>query len=148
MDLLSERGALICVCPLTEGFLGDGIPHIAATDHLCLGTDCNNRIDFIEEMRWLSYCQNMKLNSRNCAGLNASKLIKIATVNGAKSLGLGGVVGEFEANHYMDFTAINIQSSRLVGFTAQEQLADALVFGGSSEDISMAGVAGCVLSRK
>ena len=54
-----KSGVNICVCPLTEGFLGDGIPDITEKDNLCLGTDCNNRICFLEEMRWLTYCQNV-----------------------------------------------------------------------------------------
>uniref|UniRef100_A0A915E764 Amidohydrolase-related domain-containing protein n=1 Tax=Ditylenchus dipsaci TaxID=166011 RepID=A0A915E764_9BILA len=45
-------------------FLGDGIPELTEKDKLCLGTDCNNRICFLEEMRWLCFCQNMKKNSR------------------------------------------------------------------------------------
>ena len=55
------RGGRVCVCPLTEANLGDGIPDLSAPHtaggRLSLGTDSNARISAIEEMRWLEYGQ-------------------------------------------------------------------------------------------
>lgn len=52
------------------GYLGDGIPNLPEgkmddSHNICLGTDCNNRLSMIEEMRWLAYCQQVikKLDS-------------------------------------------------------------------------------------
>jgi formimidoylglutamate deiminase len=59
MNLFAQAGVNVCVCPCTEGFLGDGIPNLEEIDQLCLGTDCNNRVCFFEEMRWLAYGQNV-----------------------------------------------------------------------------------------
>jgi len=45
----------VCVCPLTEASLGDGVfKSLEATrGRVSLGNDCNARIDMFEEMRWL-----------------------------------------------------------------------------------------------
>lgn len=50
---LVAAGAGVCICPLTEGSLGDGVfvsPE-ATAGAVSLGTDCNARIDMFEEMR-------------------------------------------------------------------------------------------------
>ncbi len=36
-------------------------------DKICLGTDCNARIDMVEEMRWLEYGQRLIYNQRGDA---------------------------------------------------------------------------------
>ena len=41
------------------GFLGDGIPEIVEESRICIGTDCNNRISILEELRSLTYSQHV-----------------------------------------------------------------------------------------
>ena len=57
-------GGRVCLCPLTEGNLGDGIPQLvaahAAGGRLAIGTDSNNRLAMLEEMRWLEYGQRLR----------------------------------------------------------------------------------------
>lgn len=70
----ARRGVNICITPTTEGFLGDGFPDLDTIDTVCLGTDCNNRLCFLEEMRWLAFCQNVSkvkygFRSKSCFGL-------------------------------------------------------------------------------
>jgi len=60
-------GGGVCVCPLTEANLGDGLPAldlVHAAGGLSLGTDSNARIGFLEEMRWLEYGQRLRLGQR------------------------------------------------------------------------------------
>ncbi|KAI6185258.1 hypothetical protein M3Y98_00003300 [Aphelenchoides besseyi] len=135
LNEFAKRGINVCICPLTEGFLGDGIPELNHDDILCLGTDCNNRSCFLEEMRWLAYCQNMKTNTRNACGFNAHKLLQIATKNAAKSLGIDGVVGELKSGLEADFFVVDLNSPKLKEIKAN-QLADALVFGCGNSEIS------------
>uniref|UniRef100_A0A914Z6H3 Amidohydrolase-related domain-containing protein n=1 Tax=Panagrolaimus superbus TaxID=310955 RepID=A0A914Z6H3_9BILA len=148
LNVFAKKDVNICICPLTEGFLGDGIPDLNDTDHLCLGTDCNNRINFLEEMRWLTYCQNMKHNRRNCCKLDATKLLQIATFNGAKSLGLEGAVGKFEVGQQFDYVAFDLESKRLKDFKAPNMLLDAVIFGAGNEEIAAVGVAGIERKQK
>jgi len=57
LDLLSETGSRICVCPTTEANLGDGFLPVERLPHrgirLCIGSDSNVRIDPLEELREL-----------------------------------------------------------------------------------------------
>ena len=61
-----DAGANLCLCPLTEANLGDGIPELARgpTQGLCLGTDSNARISMLEEMRWAEYAQRLARERR------------------------------------------------------------------------------------
>uniref|UniRef100_A0A183CEK0 Amidohydro-rel domain-containing protein n=1 Tax=Globodera pallida TaxID=36090 RepID=A0A183CEK0_GLOPA len=141
--------AHICVCPCTEGFLGDGVPKLDENDRICVGTDCNNRIAILEELRWLVFCQNMLKNCRNCAALDATKMIDIGTKNGASSLGLADSVGEFSVGRWMDFVAIDCRSDRLAHFVGGgDQLADAIMFSAGNAEIALTAVAGKVLFDK
>eukprot|EP01050_Picozoa_sp_SAG11_P018136 SAG11_NODE_2696_length_3080_cov_2.220731_2_plen_277_part_00 len=60
------RGGQVCVCPLTEAALGDGVFRSleASRGMVSLGTDCNARIDMFEEMRWLEYSQRLARGRR------------------------------------------------------------------------------------
>lgn len=83
----------------------------------------------------------MKNNRRNIAALNANKLLKIATENGARSLGLGAQVGNFEVGAYFDFVGFNLESPRLK-FVDMDGILDAIVFGCGNSEIITVGVAG------
>jgi formimidoylglutamate deiminase len=55
IELLAASGATVCLCPTTEGNLGDGLPPteqlVAAGVPLSIGSDSNLRIDPLEELR-------------------------------------------------------------------------------------------------
>jgi formimidoylglutamate deiminase len=57
IELLAQSGATVCLCPTTEGNLGDGLPPteelVAAGVSLSIGSDSNIRIDPFEELREL-----------------------------------------------------------------------------------------------
>jgi formimidoylglutamate deiminase len=91
LERFFAAGGKACICPLTEGNLGDGLPQLAelpgVEQHLCLGTDSNLRISMLEEMRWLEYGQRVRRQQRgSIAGDNGNHLLEIATQGGAKSL--------------------------------------------------------------
>jgi formimidoylglutamate deiminase len=100
-DLLKQyvaKGGNVCICPLTEGYLGDGFPAIASCgENICLGTDCNARIDMCEEMRWLEYAHRLHQSRRGVCTDSSSEtdlpklLFQYATSSGAKSLNLNVV---------------------------------------------------------
>ncbi|VDM83132.1 unnamed protein product [Strongylus vulgaris] len=56
---ITKLGGNTVICPCTEGYLGDGIPQVIDGQHISYGTDCNNRIGFLEEMRWACYSQQV-----------------------------------------------------------------------------------------
>ncbi|WKY06342.1 hypothetical protein Q1695_006499 [Nippostrongylus brasiliensis] len=138
---LTKRGANIVICPCTEGYLGDGIPHITENENISFGTDCNNRISFLEEMRWACYSQQMRQNSRSVGGLTAARLLNLATAGGARSLAIDDKVGRIEAGKQLDFVSFDLRSSLLAGLNA-DTLIDGVVFSCGNREVSKVVIAG------
>lgn len=144
---LVQRGGHICLCPLTEGNLGDGIPDLSpiteAGASLCLGTDSNSRISMSEEMRWLSYVQRLKKEQRavlvDKRGEVAAALFEMATSTGARALGVQA--GRIAAGAWADFMTLDLSHPSLAGF-ATESLLDAFVFGAADGAVQATCVGG------
>lgn len=140
LDEFIARGGNICVCPLTEANLGDGLANVPRMlgqgGHICLGTDSNARISMLEEMRWLEYGQRLALQSRGVCrdddGQVAPTLLSAATTNGARSLGLKA--GRIEPGHHADFVTVDLNHPTLAGWD-DETLVESLIFGTSDEMI-------------
>jgi formimidoylglutamate deiminase len=154
-DSLQEfmrRGGMACITPLTEANLGDGIPYAevmkSALDHLTLGTDSNARISMLEEMRWLEYAQRLRYEARGILadrdGSIARPLVEIATVGGARSLGVKG--GSIAAGHLADFCSIDLTAPALQG-APTEWREDALVFGCGDDVIAGVCIGGRWIQR-
>lgn len=137
--LLAQYGCTVCVCPTTEGDLGDGIaPYaelLAAHIPLAIGSDSNTRLDPIEELRWAEYSARMRYQRRRIlvADELASPgplLLEYGTRNGAFSLGLE--TGVIAPGMLADLVAVDMDHPSLAGWNAEDFL-DVLVFGASSE---------------
>jgi cytosine/adenosine deaminase-related metal-dependent hydrolase len=141
MERFLAGGGTVCVCPLTEGNLGDGIP--GKIGAVCLGSDSNARISMLEEMRWLEYAQRLATESRGVLrdqdGQVARVLFEAATVNGAQALGIDA--GRIQPGCWADFAAIDLGSPSLAGWEP-DTLLDSLVFGGSDDTIAATCVGG------
>src|SRR5436305_4433532 len=97
LALLARYGCTVCVCPTTEGDLGDGIaPYaelVAAHIPLAIGADSNTRLDPFEELRWAEYSARMRYQRRRILIPNERSspgplLLDYGTRQGARSLGL------------------------------------------------------------
>jgi formimidoylglutamate deiminase len=147
MDRFLAAGGTVCLCPLTEGNLGDGIaavPRACPTSGaFCLGSDSNARISPIEEMRWLEYAQRLATESRGLLrdqeGNLARVLLDAATAGGAKALGLKA--GRIETGLWGDFAAIDLGAPSLAGWTP-ETLLESIIFGATEEVIATTCVGG------
>jgi formimidoylglutamate deiminase len=140
MSEFLSRGGGVCINPLTEGNLGDGIPNLPFIlrngGRVALGSDSNLRLCWTEEMRWLEYAQRLRSGRRGLAvdeeGSCARKLLECATISGAKALGLRA--GRIETGCPADFAAIDLTTPSLQGWT-DDTLLDAFIFGTGSEAI-------------
>ena len=157
LERFVAAGGNVCVCPLTEANLGDGIPPLTATaaphDRLCLGTDSNARISMLEEMRWLEYAQRLAGQRRGVlrepgTGSVARTLLDAATAGGARALGVEA--GEIATGLWADFVAVDLDHPSLAlisdgtgseGVDASV-LAAALVFGAADGAIAATCVGG------
>ncbi|PIO64653.1 putative formimidoylglutamate deiminase, partial [Teladorsagia circumcincta] len=141
MKKFTQLGANVVVCPCTEGYLGDGIPHVIDNQNISFGTDCNNRISFLEEMRWACYSQQMRHNSRSVGGLSANRLLHNATMGGARSLAIDNITGSIEIGKQLDFVSFNLDSPVFAGLNS-DTLIDGIVFSCGNREISRVVVAG------
>ncbi len=140
MKRFAVAGGNVCICPLTEANLGDGIADvpgiIEAGGHVCVGTDSNSRLCMTEELRWLEYAQRLSGQSRgvyrDANGSVSMSLWNSATINGAQSLGIHA--GTIEVGQLADFIAIDLNSPTLIGWTP-ESLLDSFIFGTGNEAI-------------
>src|SRR5260370_39331611 len=94
MERFLSAGGTVCMCPLTEANLGDGIPDLSPSRRgggLSLGTDSNARISLLEEMRWLEYGQRLRTGGRGMlrdgGGLVARTVWRAAAIRGAPGAG-------------------------------------------------------------
>ncbi len=146
LELFLEAGGNVCLTPLTEANLGDGIPRPRLlTSHrgqLSLGTDSNARISMIEEMRWLEYAQRLSRETRGVfrdqEGRVARPLFEIATRGGARCLGVRA--GTLEPGAQADFALVDLGAEALAG-CEEETLLEGIVFG-TSESIIVATAVG------
>jgi formimidoylglutamate deiminase len=136
-----DAGGMVCLCPLTEANLGDGIPRLAlphaARDRLALGTDSNNRLSLLEEMRWLEYGQRLRGEMRGAladdAGRVAITVLAAATTGGARALGLDA--GRIAPGAWADFVAIDLTVPCLAEI-GPDRLLEAVIFGSGNEVIA------------
>lgn len=103
--LLRARNVSVAHCPRSNAFLGVGrAPVKTFLDEgvlVGLGTDSlasNDQIDFFDEMRALD--PSIPLDLR----------IRMATINGARALGLGDKIGSIEVGKYADLIAVTVLS--------------------------------------
>lgn len=147
LERFARSGAHLCLCPLTEANLGDGLCELdvflQAGGSLAFGSDSNARISMIEEMRWAEYGQRLRLESRGVCrdrrGRVAPGLLQAATAGGAASLGLR--TGRIAPGHEADFATLDLDHPDLEGATS-ETLPEQMVFGAGDGLVAETSVAG------
>ncbi len=132
-------GGAVCICPLTEANLGDGLADLEAVHRqgsICLGSDSNARISMLEEMRWLEYGQRLRSETRgrlaDAEGRVAAELIRAACGSGADALALA--TGRIDAGAWADFVALDLDHPSLRGWEAST-LAESALFGAPDDVI-------------
>ena len=89
VELLGRSRTAICMCPVTEADLADGIgpaPALAASRQpLSLGSDGHSMIDLLEEARWMELSQRLATQRRG--HFTPADLAVAATVSGHACLG-------------------------------------------------------------
>lgn len=147
----AAAGATACLCPTTEANLGDGVPDLpallAAGGRLCLGTDSNARISMLEEARWLELVQRLARERRGVlrdglrdgAGRVATTLLRAATENGARALGVEA--GAIRPGAWADLVAIDLEHPELEGW-AEETLLESIFLGAGNRAIARTWVGG------
>ncbi len=111
LKILSSSGTNVVHCPSSNLKLGSGIAPIKqmleAGVSVSLGADgaaCNNRLDMFTEMRTAALLQKAQHGPEVIPSWRA---LRMATIDGARALGLGQEIGSIEPGKRADLTVLN-----------------------------------------
>ncbi len=144
IDLLARYGASVAHCPASNLKLASGIAPIAAMVaagiNVGLGTDgaaSNNRLDLFSEMRLAALLA--KGTSGDAAALPARQALRMATLGGARALGMEAEIGSLAVGKAADLCAVDFSDptthpcydpiSHLVYVAGREQVSHVWVGG-------------------
>ncbi len=140
----ADAGAHVVHCPESNLKLASGFCPVAelaaAGVNVCLGTDgaaSNNDLDMLGEMRTAALLG--KGAARDARALPAFEVLRMATIHGARALGLGAITGSIEAGKAADLVAVDLSRtatsptyhpvSQLVYAACRDQVSDVWVGG-------------------
>ncbi len=113
MLLLAELGAHVVHCPESNLKLGSGFCEVSKLFghgvNVALGTDggaSNNDLDMFGELHTAALLA--KGMTRDASALKAHQALEMATINGAKAMGLADGIGSLEVGKFADITALNL----------------------------------------
>ncbi|MGR8940615.1 MAG: TRZ/ATZ family hydrolase [Gammaproteobacteria bacterium] len=144
MDLLAQTGAHVIHCPESNLKLASGFCPAAALIargvNVALGTDgaaSNNDLDMFGEMRTAALLA--KIVAQDASALPAMTALKMATINGAKALGIDRETGSLATGKSADVIAIDLSAletqplycpiSQIVYAASRRQVSDVWVAG-------------------
>lgn len=144
INLLAESGSHVVHCPESNLKLASGFCPVKklmdAGVNVALGTDgaaSNNDLSMIGEMHTASLLA--KGVSQDATALSAMQTVRMATINGAKALGLEQETGSLETGKYADIIAVDFSSLELN--PVYDPVAN-LVYSANREQVSDVWVAG------
>lgn len=137
VSLLAESRTSVAHCPSSNLKLGSGIATIPLLEsrgvNVGLGADgapCNNSLDMFREMRLASLLQKPL---HGPTAMPASHVFRMATRNGATSLGLGREIGSLEAGKKADIVLLSLDN--LWDPLAADNVYSSIVFSATPENV-------------
>lgn len=138
IDLVAQRGVHVAHCPSSNLKLASGIAPIAELArkgaNVGLGTDSaasNNRLDIFSEARLAALLA--KGASGDATALDAHRTLAMATLHGARALGLDDRIGSLSPGKAADIVAIDLSS---IETTPCYDVASHLVYAVGREHVS------------
>lgn len=147
IQTLLENGANVVHCPESNLKLASGFCPVAqlldAGVNVALGTDgaaSNNDLDMFGEMQTAALLA--KAVAGDAAALPALQALRMATINGAKAMGLDAEIGTLEAGKFADMIAVRLDTLNTI--PTYSPLSH-LVYSTKSSQVSHVWVAGKLL---
>lgn len=116
--LMAERDVKVLHCPGSNLKLGSGIAPIVDLRRrgltVSLGADgaaCNNRLDMFDEMRLAATLQAWRAGP---GALPAAAVVRMATRDGARTLGLDGHIGQIATGCAADVIVVDVSQPHVV----------------------------------
>ncbi len=143
--ILADKHVSVASNPASNMKLGNGfapIPEmLAAGINVCLGTDgaaSNNRLNMFHEMSLMALIHKGK--KEDPVSVSAVETLRMATINGAKALGLD--TGEIAPGKLADLVFLDLSEPSLMPFTENTDPASALVYGATGAEVDSVMVGG------
>jgi 5-methylthioadenosine/S-adenosylhomocysteine deaminase len=144
IDLLAAARVSVVHCPHSNLKLASGVAPVPrfqqAGINVALGTDgaaSNNSLDLLSEARLASLLA--KLTDADARALPAARVLEMATLGGARALGLDDEIGSLEPGKMADLAAVDVGAAR---FQPVHDPAATLIHTGSGSAFSHVWVAG------
>ncbi len=136
IEILRASGTNVVHCPSSNLKLGSGIAPVAKLLELgisvSLGADgaaCNNRLDMFTEMRTAALLQKA-LHGPEV--LPANRVLRLATIDGARAMSLDAEVGSLEIGKRADLSVVRLDRLHA---TPVKDVVSALLYSAETEDV-------------
>ena len=146
--ILARRGVCVAHNPVSNMFLGDGIAPIVemlrAGVTVALGTDgaaSNNSQDMFEVMKAAALLQRAR--HQDPQAVSPAQALRMATINGARALGLDRLVGSLEPGKRADMIMLDLRAAP--HNVAVHNVVSHLVHCAKATDVELAMVDGQIL---
>ncbi|MDL2273157.1 amidohydrolase [Oscillospiraceae bacterium OttesenSCG-928-G22] len=118
-QLLAKRGAAMVSCTCAIGIIDGIVPPAAdfveVSDRLALGSDCavgNNGTNMFNEMKFTAILNKCKYNDPTI--FPAWRVLRMATIDSAKAIGLGDEIGSLKVGKKADIILVNLDEPCMV----------------------------------
>jgi cytosine/adenosine deaminase-related metal-dependent hydrolase len=150
LEILRSTETKVVHCPSSNLKLGSGIAPIKemldAGISVSLGADgaaCNNRLDMFTEMRTAALLQKVQHGPEV---LPARQALRLATVDGAKAMGLDQEIGSLETGKRADVIVLNIATVHAT--PSPKDLKSAIVYSAQPDDVQTVIIDGQIVMRE
>jgi cytosine/adenosine deaminase-related metal-dependent hydrolase len=144
---LSKTRTNVSHCPSSNTKLASGIARVPEMlkkgVNVAMGCDggpSNNSYDMIREMKLAAYIHKVRLSDPMT--MPAETVLEMATIHGARAIGMGGKLGTLEPGKLADIVLVNLDSVHMV--PNNNHVSD-LVYAGSGTDVDTVIVDGQVI---
>ncbi|MBL8204452.1 MAG: 5'-deoxyadenosine deaminase [Blastocatellia bacterium] len=148
MTILQQTETKVAHCPSSNLKLGSGIAPINEMLErgisVSLGADgapCNNRLDQFIEMRTATLLQKVRCGPQAVPALTA---LRMATIEGAKALGLSDEIGSIEIGKKADLILLNLNQ---LHSSPQPDLVSTIVYSAQASDVETVLIDGQIVMR-
>ncbi|WP_127902508.1 amidohydrolase family protein [Solirhodobacter olei] len=153
--LLAEHGAGVAHNPVSNMKLASGIAPVEkllkAGVAVGIGTDGekeNNNLDMFDDMKCASLLA--KLNTLDAGALDGWQVLRMATIDGARSIGMGDTIGSLEPGKRADIIAVRTDTPRMTPLLGEGEFFNLhynLVHAARGSDVEMTMVDGRVVAE-
>src|SRR5437870_4874655 len=148
METLARTKTNVAHCPSSNLKLGSGLARIAEMlarkIPVSLGADgaaCNNRLDMFTEMRTAALLQKL---AHGPEVLPAARALRLATIDGARAMGLNKEIGSIEIGKQADMIVVDVSESHAA---PTGDVVSALVYSAQASDVRATIIDGQVVMR-